>query len=462
MTAEVILTSTILLIAILLFISEIIRADLVGLGVLVALALTGLVLPEQAISGFSNPAVVTVWAMFILSAGLTKTGISSLIGTQLLKFARKSEGRLIVILMTITALLSSIMNNIGVAAMFLPITLEISKRTKRPPSRLLMPMAYGSLLGGMILLIGTASNLVVRDAMRASGFVPLGLFDFLPGGMVILVLSVVYMSLIGRHLLPVRQAPHALSADDDVSPDDPHSDYALEERLATLILPDDSTLEGKTLIESRIGRVLGLNVLSIHHKNGRSSPADSNAILEGGDRLVVLGRLDRIDELSQHPVFTIDYTSRSLESLMTENAGLAEFEITSESSFYAKTLAEIGLRRRYNVNVLAIRQGEIVRRTNLQELMLNPGDRLLVEGLSENIQALQSQDNFRWLSLKDTEEFHLDERLLSIRIPENSSLIGQTLPESRLGAAYGLAVLRIAHEGHDWHMPEAERPLQAG
>jgi di/tricarboxylate transporter len=460
MTYEIILTFVILLIAILLFVSEIIRADLVGLGVLVALALTGLVQPEQAISGFSNPAVVTVWAMFILSAGLTRTGISSLIGMRLLQFARESEGRLIAILMTVTALLSSIMNNIGVASMFLPITLEVARRTKRPPSRLLLPMAYGSLLGGLILLIGTASNLVVRDAMRASGYAPLGLFDFLPGGIVILIISVTYMSLIGRRFLPIRQAPHALSADDETETN--HTFYALEERLATLVLPDDSALAGKTLVESRIGRALGLNILSIQHKNGRTSPAEPNTTLEGGDRLVVLGRLDRIDELSQHPIFTIDHTIPSPESLLANNAGLAEFEITAESPFKAKTLAEINLRQHYDVNVLAIRQGEIIRRTNLQDLILNPGDRLLIEGLTENIDVLKSQPGFRRITLADTAEYHLDERLLSIRIPEKSSLIDRTLSETRLGSAYGLAVLRFARGDNNWQMPSADMSIQAG
>ncbi|HMN15685.1 MAG TPA: SLC13 family permease, partial [Bellilinea sp.] len=165
----------------LLFVTEIIRLDLTALLVLVILVLTGLVQTEQALSGFSNPAVVTVWAMFILSTGLTRTGVSSQIGIAILRFAKQGGGRLVAVLMTVTALLSAVMNNTGVAAMFLPITMEIAKRTKQPASRLLLPMAQGCLLGGLILLIGTASNLVVRDAMREAGFTPLGIFDFAPG-----------------------------------------------------------------------------------------------------------------------------------------------------------------------------------------------------------------------------------------------------------------------------------------
>jgi di/tricarboxylate transporter len=462
MTSEIILLVLILITSILLFVTGIIRMDLTALLALIALTLTGLVNPEQALSGFSNPAVITVWAMFILSAGLARTGISSLIGTQLLKLARESGGRLIAILMTVTALLSSIMNNIGVAAMFLPITLEIARRTKRPPSLLLLPMAYGSLLGGLILLIGTASNLVVRDAMSASGFTPLGLFDFVPGGLVIMVISVLYMTLIGRHFLPVRKTPRALSADDSVDIGSNQTHYALEERLANLVLPDDSALAGKTLVESRIGRALGLNVLSIQHKNGRQSPPEPNTVLDGGDRLLVLGRLDQIDEVSQRPMFIIDPTIPPPQSLLTGDAGLAEFEISAESPFKGKTLSEISMRRNYDVTVLAIRQDEMIRQTNLQDLTLNPGDRLLIQGLVQYIGALKSQPGFRWLTLKDTADYHLDERLLSIHIPENSSLIGRNLTETRLGAAYGLAVLRVKRHEQDWQMPKPDMLLQAG
>jgi di/tricarboxylate transporter len=458
MTPEIILVLSILAVAILLFITGIFRMDITALIVLLVLGFSGLVDTSQALAGFGNSAVITVLAMYILSAGLTRTGIASLIGAQLLKFARESEARLIALLMTVTAILSSFMNNVGVAAMFLPITLEIARRTKRPPSRLLLPMAYGSLLGGLILLIGTSSNLIVRDIMREAGYTPIGIFDFAPGGLVILFISALYMTLIGRHFLPVRQTPQALSADD---PGD-SLQYGLEERLAMLILPPDSPLIGKTLIESRIGRALELNILSIQRKGGRSLTAEPNTVLEGGDRLLVLGRLERIDEVSQRPLFSIEEDTPAIERLLSGNVGLAEFCIVDDSSFVSKTLAEIGFRQQHEVNVLAIRKGEMVRRTNLQDITLNSGDFLLVQGPVENIETLQNLPRYRRLALQDIPIYQLDDRLLSIHIPENSSLIGQTLAESRLGGAYGLAVLWIARSDQDWHLPNPSMRLQAG
>lgn len=461
MTPEILIVFIILAGAIFLFASEIIRMDLTALLVLVALYLAGLVEAAQALSGFSNPAVVTIWAMFILSAGLTRTGVSSLLGAQVLRLAHKGETRLVAALMSITALLSSFMNNTAIAAMFLPITLEISRRTKQAPSRLLLPMAYGSLLGGLVLLVGTSSNLVVRDVMRETGYTPLGIFDFAPGGLVILLLSVLYMALLGRRFLPARQTPQALSAADNAD-DGGHTQYGLEERLATLVLPEDSPLAGTTLVESRIGRALGLNILGIQRKNGRRAPAESNAILEAGDRLLVLGRLERIDEISQKPMFFVENKRLAIEHLLTGHVGLSEFEVTPDSVFAGKSLSELGLRKRHEVNVLAIRQGEIVRRTNLQDLSLNPGDFLLIQGAVEQIEHFKDQPGYHRLTMKDAAGYHLEERLLSIRIPVGSALIGRTLAETRLGAAYGLAVLRILRGQQELFMPKPDLPLQAG
>jgi di/tricarboxylate transporter len=460
MLIELIVLAIILMIAVILFATNLIRMDLTALFVLVALAVTGLVTPTQALSGFSNPAVIIVWAMFILSAGLSRTGISSLIGAQLLKFSGKSEARLIAILMSVTALLSSIMNNIGVAAMFLPITLEIARRTKRPPSRLLLPMAYGALHGGLILLIGTASNLVVRDAMREAQFTPFSIFDFAPGGLIILIISVIYMVLIGRRFLPDRTQPRVLSAADPVNGNHTDDPYALQERLATLIVSEDNPLVGKTLTDSRIGRALGLTVLSILRKDGQRVRAKTDTYLEGGDRLLVLGRLDRIDEICQCPLFLVDDERPVAETLLAGDVDLAELMVTPDSPFFGKSLLQIDLRGKYQINVLGIQQGELIRRTNLQNLVMTEGDRLLIQGSVEKIAAFSQHPGFRRLAINDVSNYLLDERLLSLRIPSDSALVGKTLIESRLGAAYGITVLRILRNGGDWHLPSPEMILE--
>ncbi|NUQ38637.1 MAG: SLC13 family permease [Caldilineales bacterium] len=471
MTLDIALTLAILLAVILLFVTERLRPDLVGLFVLVILVIAGLVTPTESIAGFSNPAVVTIWAVFILSAGLARTGVAAKLGEQVIRLARarpnqsrgSDEARLLTVLMTSTALLSGFMNNIGVAAMFLPVTIDIARRTGRAASRLLLPMAYASLLGGMLMLIGTASNLVISDFLRDVGLPPLGLFDFTPIGLAILVVSILYMNLIGRRLLPDRQTPRPLAAANSGMADrDLRTLYGLEERLAMLILPEDSPLAGRTLTDSRVGRALGLNILSIERKNGLRLAPDPTLILEGGDRLLALGRLDQFEQISNRPLFHLENDRPALQHLLAADAELAEFEIAPGSAFAGKTLVEVGVRQRFGASVLAMRRGDRVRRTNLQQLVLEPGDRVLIEGLPVHLRAFADQPGFRTLSLEEAEAYNLEKYLLVVSVPEGSALGGRTIQEARLGAAYGISVLNVIRQGRDWFLPDASLTLQAG
>jgi di/tricarboxylate transporter len=463
MNYEIALTLGILLIAIIFFVTEWLRADLVALLVLITLVITGLVTPNESISGFSNPAVVTIWAVFILSAGLARTGVASKLGDQVMRVAGSGENRLLSVLMTSTAVLSAFMNNIGVAAMFLPVTIDIARRTKQAASRLLMPMAYGSLLGGMIVLIGTASNLVVSDFLREAGMQPLGLFDFTPIGVVILIAVIVYMNLIGKRLLPYHQTPQPLSAADGASGGrDVRSLYGLEERLAMLILPEDSPLAGKTLSESRIGQALGLNVLSIKRQTGDQLIPKFDLILEGGDQLLVLGRLDQFEQLSTRPLLNIETEKFTIERLLSEHIGLAEFDITTESTFAGKTLAHLEFRQHFGVNVLAISRDGLVRRSNLQQQNIEPGDRILIEGLPAHLEGLSTQPGYRRITLEQANKYHLDEYLLFVSIPKGSALTGMTLEEARLGVAYGITVVNIIRGDDEWRLPTPAMKLVEG
>ncbi len=461
MTLDIALTFGILLIAIIFFISELLRPDLVALMVLVLLVVFGLVAPEEALTGFSNPAVVAIWAMFILSSGLARTGVAAFLGTQVIRMAGETEKRLITVLMTSAAILSAFMNNIGVAAMFLPVTIDIARRTRRAVSRLLLPMVYGSLLGGMLLLFGTSSNLVISGILQNTGLPPLGIFDFTPIGIVILLVVVLYTNLLGHRLLPRRKTPQPVSPTQLPPAQDLHSLYGLEERLAILVIPEDSLLVGKTLAESRVSRALGLNVLSIERKNKQRQAPEANLVLEGGDRLLAIGSLDQIEKIISSPMFLIKSEGPIINRLFTENIGLAEIQITENSDFVGKTLVNAGFRQKYGVNVLANRRKDMIRRTNLQNMELEAGDTLLIEGLLEKLNALSDQPGFRLLTLNDLRDYHLEERLLFIDIPEGSALIGQTLAEARLGSAYGISVLDILRSGKEYLFPEPDIQLEA-
>jgi di/tricarboxylate transporter len=461
MTFEIALTLVILGVAGALFVGEWIRADLVALLVLVTLVFTGLVGPEEGLSGFSNPAVVTTWSMFILSAGISRTGISSWLGRQVLRLAGSTEARLMGVLMSLSSSISAFMFSVGVTAVFLPITMDVARRTARPPSRLLLPVAYGALLGSMLTLVGTASNLVVADFVRDAGLAPLSLFDFTPVGLAILVTAVGFTLLFGRRLLPVRRTPESRTANGRIR-STPAEIYGLEERLAVITIAEENPLVGKTLAESRFGPALGLNILRVQRREGQRRIPEPELILEAGDRLLVLGRLDAVDELTSRPFLIIEEGVPAMSMLLLDDVGLVELEVARGSLFDGKTLVEMNARRELGLNVLAVRRGETVRRTNFQDFVLRPGDLVLGQSSPERFDRLADQPGCRRLTQGEIASYQVEERLLVARIPQGSSLVGRTLRESRLASAFGISVLSICRGETQGCIPEPEETLQEG
>lgn len=462
MTPEITLTLVILVGAVLLFVTEKVRMDLVALMVLGALTLTGLVTPTEALSGFSNPAVVTVWAVFILSGALAATGVANLVGNQVLRLAGDGEVRLIVVIMVTAAVMSAFMNNVGVAALFLPVVMDIARRTKRPPSRLLMPLAIGALLGGLMTLIGTPPNILVSDALRDTGLRPFQFFDFAPMGLAFVLAGVAFMALIGRHLLPARDPAREetmlgrRAELEDV--------YGLEERLFVLHLRPGSALAGKTLAQSRLGLALGLTVVGITRgRNGHRllAPSPGETLLPG-DRLLVQGRLDELVELRDRPYLVVEDEEVPVERLVSTEVEIAEVGISPTSTLVGQTLEQLGFRRRYGLNVVAILRNGTLRRTDLQDVPLQPGNTLLLQGPRQRLEVLRQDTDFLVSGTEVAQVQQLHQRLMAIRVPESSALIGRTLVQSRLGHAFDLNVLGIVREGETNLSPGPEEQLQAG
>ncbi len=461
MTPEIATVLAILIVAIIFFVTEKLRVDVVALLVLASLVVTGLVTPAQAVSGFSNPAVVTVWAVFILSGALSRTGIANRIGQQVLRLAGDGEARLLVVIMLTSGVMSAFMNNIGVAAMFLPVILGISRQTKRSPSKFLLPLVFSTLLGGMATLISTPANILISDALRDAGLRSFGLFDYTPAGLIILLAGTGFMVLVGRHLLPTQTPTKALSGKANRETNDKEL-YKLEERLAGVALPATSQLAGKTLAGSRIGLVLGLNILGLKRHGRKHMAPKPETILQGGDHLLVSGRLDRLDELSQRPSLIVEEDRVAVEQLLSSDIGMAELKIEANSSFVGQTLAQIDVRRQFGLNVLAIRRNGQPRRTNLQNIPLEVGDRLLIQGPRASLEALYNSPDAYASDEAAVAAYDLQERLLVVRIPENSSLDGKSLVESRLGQAFGLIALGIIRAGQTKLIPAPDFKLMAG
>jgi di/tricarboxylate transporter len=389
---------SILGIAIFLFITDRLRVDVTALLILLALILTGLITPTEAFEGFSSPAVITVWAIFIVSGGLLYTGVANLVGDRLLKMAGASQSRLIGLLMTTVGLMSGVMNNVGATAVLLPAVVTMSRKVRVSASRLLMPLAFGSLLGGMTTLIGTPPNILASDALRMAGMEPFALLDFAPVGLVALVSGVVYMALFGHRLLPDRPAEERLAV--AAGPDADLVDlYRLGERLFRARIPAKSPLIGKPLAESGLREDFELSVIGLERKGQAHLGLDKDTILRRGDVLLIEGMVDHLawaeatGRLDVQPEVGIH--DRDLQS---EVVGIAEVLLSPHSRLPGKTLTDIHFRDKYNLTVLAILRDGHPRRTGLAELPLRFGDTLLVQGPRHKIRILQRESDYVVLS----------------------------------------------------------------
>ena len=463
MNIEIALVLVILGVALVLFITEVLRMDLVALLVLCTLALTGLVTPSEAVSGFSNAAVITVWAMFILSEGLTRTGIADILGRQVMSVAGRKEIPLVIVIMLTSGGLSAFMNNIGVAALMLPVVVDIARRTEIPPSRLLMPLAFGSLLGGLTTQIGTPPNLLISGALAQNGEVPFGLFDFTSVGLGAMLTGIVFIAFFGRLMLPNRD-PAAESQ--QRSQRNLSAQYGLQERTFAMTVPYDSVLVGKTLAQSRIGSTAGLIVMGLERR-GRVMPLPSKrTTLRGGDRLMIQGRLDRFNEMRQWSDLIIEREAPLLQALTSDRTRLIKVTLAEDSALANNALQHGDFRRNFGANVLAIRREDLVRRINLAQVPLRAGDELLLQGTAEVFEQLQDVQEFSEVKEVSEEEltegYRLQERIFVVRVPKDSKLGGSTLAKSRIGDAFDFRLLATFRDTDLQFMPEPDEVILGG
>jgi len=462
MTFEIALVLGILAISLVLFISEVIRMDLVALLVLGALAVTGLVDSTQAFAGFSNSAVITVWAMFILSEGLTRTGIADIIGRQVMRIGGKREVPMILVIMITGAVLSAFMNNIGVAALMLPVVVGVARRTRIPASRLLMPLAYSTLLGGLMTLIGTPPNLLIAESMAQNGIAPFELFDFTPLGGAVMLIGVVFVALVGRFLLPTTRGERGKH----VSKRSLRSRYKLQERTFMLRVPKGSILVGKSLAESRIGASTGLIILSLL-RDGRSETLPGRqTIIRGNDGILVQGRLDQFRELRRWSDLVIEREAPVLKSMVASKVVYASVTLAEGSPVVSELVRDAAFRTRFDVAVVGLLRRDGYRLTNLTYVPLKTNDKVLVQGEIESIEQLEKFPDFSAVEVftpeQLAEQYHADERMFVVRLPKHSGLVDETLGKSRLADVFDFRVLAVFRDGELRVMPRGDEVLLGG
>ncbi|MBN1484016.1 MAG: SLC13 family permease [Chloroflexia bacterium] len=383
MTPQIAFTLAIIVVAVVLFATEKLRVDVIALLVLLTLALSGLVGPQEVFAGFANPAVVTVWAVYIVSGALFKTGVADFLGERIARLAGSSEPRLIVVIMLICGALSAFMNNIGAVAVLLPAVVGIARQTKIPVSRLLIPLSFASLLGGNMTMIGTPPNVLAASILAERGQPPLSFFDFTPTGLIVFGVGILYMVLIGRHLLPKRE-----SAEEQQR-------RQLRKYVSEVRVTPKSPLVGRALYESRLGSDHDLSVLAILREKGVRGMPLPDIRLQADDVLVVAGPLPGLLRAREKLHLAMEAERQlGLEQLDSKEVRLVEVTLAPRSPLVGHTLREARFRDRQGFTALAIwRQGEVITE-RLGEVRLRFGDALLLQGPRHRLPALQEEGEF--------------------------------------------------------------------
>jgi di/tricarboxylate transporter len=383
MTIEIGLLLVIIAAAVVLFSLENLPVDVIALGILMTIILTGLLPVEEAFAGFGSNTVVMIFGLLVITAALMNTGVTDIAGQELLRLAGDKPKRLLAIVMAIPAFLSAFISNTATTAMFTPLTLGLARRTKTNAAKLLMPLAFATILASSVTLISSSTNIVVSDIIVHYGMEPLGLFELTVVGLPIAVMGIIYMLTLGHRLIPDRG-----KAEEFTTP------LGLRPYLAEVVIPTGSTLIGKTLAESGLGRDMDLTVLRVVRNNNRYLVPQASLRLEENDELLVEGKRTQILKVKDAASVVLkgDITLAD-PRLQSGDMELAEVILLPQSPLTGRTLKTLRFRERFGIQVLGInRRGEAIFR-KLSETRLRTGDQLLIQGPHTNITALD-ENNF--------------------------------------------------------------------
>jgi len=391
MTLSIVLVMGVLFLAILLFIFEWVRVDVVGIIMMIILPLLGLVTPKEAISGLSSNAVVSIIAVIIIGAGLDKTGAMNSLARVLLKFAGRSESRIMVLISGTVAFISSFMQNIGAAALFMPAAKRICRQTNIPVSRILMPMGFCAIIGGCITLIGSSPLILLNDVMKISDpdVEPFGLFAVTPVGISLIIAALIYFIVFGRFILPAGEGQDGGSGSMSSDLEQTYQDIG---DLFEIHVPD--SFDGpKTLEECEIRLIFFTCVVAIASKGGTTNfTPDLAQTIAAGDTLAVKGPPELVAKMVQSFGWEIKEDLEVFaESLSPNNAGIMETIVTPRSDLVGSSLRASSFRDKNGINPLALFRGNKTYVGGIFTMILQPGDALLLQGPWEKFHYLKEK-----------------------------------------------------------------------
>jgi di/tricarboxylate transporter len=417
MDINIILTLGVLVVALIAFVAEWLPVDITAIAVAIVLILLGLVSLEEGLAGFSNSATITVMAMFILSAGITRTGAIQIARDLLVKWGGKNPSQQIFVMGAIVGPITAFINNTAVVAIFLPIIEDWCKKQRVSVSKLLIPLSYVTVLGGMITLIGTSTNIVASGIAKELGYKEFGLFEFTTLGCLTFMIGLTYLTFVAPKLLPDRKPVTNTSLSEE---------YGLKDYVSEVVITPRSSLIGQTLNQSEIQRKFDIDVLEIINNDNHFPQPVGDKELSAGDILLVRGTREDLlkirDERGIEILADVQFSKQlggedSIEAeISSGEENIAEVLILSNSRLIGSTLKDLRFRQRYNTTVIAIRRGEELVRERLGKVPLQFGDLLLVQGPRQSVLGLQTTRELLVLEQKDVETIQTNKAWIAISI----------------------------------------------
>lgn len=384
MTMQIATCLAILAGAIVLFSWDRIEADVVAIGVMIAVTATGLVSPDKAFLGFGSGTVIMILGFFIMTAALSHTGIVDTVGRWILTHVGNRPNLLMAVVMVSVSVLSAFISNTAATAFFVPVVLGLAARNNTSPSKLLLPLAFGSILTSSVTLISTSTNIVVSELMVRAGERPLGMFELAPAGIPVAVAGIAYMLTIGTRLMPDRSASSNGAA-------------SLGERAyaADLMVPEDSPLIGKTLKETPVSEEHGFKVVRLM-RNGRTVTGRNEAVLEALDEIVIEGSrrdLLRVKDLNGVEIKADVHLPGGGEGEEQETA-IVEGVLMPDSPLIGQTIRSAEFFDRYGLKVLGLNRGGFRMPRKMSRIRMRLGDTLLLQGSPEDVKRLEQGNMF--------------------------------------------------------------------
>ena len=408
--SSIVLTLGIVALALVLFIVELFPADITALAVMVSLILLKQVTPEEGIAGFSNPATITVMAMFILSSGVARTGALQKASGWLIKWGGKRLPQQIFALGIIVGPMSALVNNTAIVSVFLPIVEDFCQQHRISPSKLLMPLSFATILGGMMTVIGTSTSVLASGLSAELGLGEFSLFQFTALGAITFVIGMAYLALIAPQLLPNRQVD-----DRGLS-----QKYGMKDYVSELVITPRSSLVDQTLQASQLQRRFDVDVLELIRNNTHFPQPFADKTLSAGDILLARGGKQDLLKIRESEGLEIlpdvQFGQKSWQGAVGEEEGIAEALVIANSNLIGSTLKDMRFRQRYNVTVLAIRRGQELLRDRMGKVPLRFGDLLLVQGPKQSLVGIQTSRDLLLLEQRSLETLRTGKANIALTI----------------------------------------------